>query len=556
TNTESDAVELALDVVPRGLHETKAQNWNSTDDNAEHEFSIELPADTDLNSRQLRVDVSPSIAGTLFGALDYLTTFPYGCTEQTMSSFLPNIIVSKTVREFKTASIRKPDDLKNKVDRGRNRLYSFQHEDGGWGWWKDDRSDPFMTAYVIDGLTLAKQAGYEIDDARLGRGREKLQDMVTVREFKDADTGAFMIYVLAETGGVDSNQIEKLFAERSNLQPAGRAFLALTLSLMKDRRALEVATEIERSAIVDQQTAHWELKRQMLDFTEFLQTEGTALSVKALARIKPDSSLLPLAARWLVSTDRSEGYYWNSTKDTAFAIYGLIDYATVSHELTPAYDLEVYVNGETVLAQHVTDATAIGSLSIARKGSAVGETNHIRVVKRGKGALYVSSSIDYYTNEESVAAQGSADLNVSREYLRLRVEQVGYELKWSTAPLTGEVKSGDLIVVKLHVTGRKARRLMVEDPIPSGAEQLESVGNLNLNYVDKKWTDWYSAREFRDRRTVFFVDSFDGDATLQYAMRVQIPGEFVVAPARAELMYQPEINTNTSSQHFTFLDRR
>jgi uncharacterized protein YfaS (alpha-2-macroglobulin family) len=294
----------------------------------------------------------------------------------------------------------------------------------------------------------------------------------------------------------------------------------------------------------------------MLDFTEFLQTEGTALSVKALARIKPDSSLLPLAARWLVSTDRSEGYYWNSTKDTAFAIYGLIDYATVSHELTPAYDLEVYVNGETVLAQHVTDATAIGSLSIARKGSAVGETNHIRVVKRGKGALYVSSSIDYYTNEESVAARGSADLNVSREYLRLRVEQVGYELKWSTAPLTGEVKSGDLIVVKLHVTGRKARRLMVEDPIPSGAEQLESVGNLNLNYVDKKWTDWYSAREFRDRRTVFFVDSFDGDAMLQYAMRVQIPGEFVVAPARAELMYQPEINTNTSSQHFTFLDRR
>ena len=556
TNTESDAVELALDVVPRGLHETKAQNWNSTDDNAEHEFSIELPADTDLNSRQLRVDVSPSIAGTLFGALDYLTTFPYGCTEQTMSSFLPNIIVSKTVKEFKTASIRKPDDLKNKVDRGRNRLYSFQHEDGGWGWWKDDRSDPFMTAYVIDGLTLAKQAGYEIDDARLGRGREKLQDMVTVREFKDADTGAFMIYVLAETGGVDSNQIEKLFAERSNLQPAGRAFLALTLSLMKDRRALEVATEIERSAIVDQQTAHWELKRQMLDFTEFLQTEGTALSVKALARIKPDSSLLPLAARWLVSTDRSEGYYWNSTKDTAFAIYALIDYATVSHELTPAYDLEVYVNGETVLAQHVTDATAIGSLSIARKGSAVGETNHIRVVKRGKGALYVSSSIDYYTNEESVAARGSADLNVSREYLRLRVEQVGYELKWSTAPLTGEVKSGDLIVVKLHVTGRKARRLMVEDPIPSGAEQLESVGNLNLNYVDKKWTDWYSAREFRDRRTVFFVDSFDGDAMLQYAMRVQIPGEFVVAPARAELMYQPEINTNTSSQHFTFLDRR
>jgi len=28
-------------------------------------------------------------------------------------------------------------------------LYSFQHSDGGWGWWKEDESDHFMTAYVV-----------------------------------------------------------------------------------------------------------------------------------------------------------------------------------------------------------------------------------------------------------------------------------------------------------------------------------------------------------------------------------------------------------------------
>jgi uncharacterized protein YfaS (alpha-2-macroglobulin family) len=496
------------------------------------------------------------VTGTLFGALDYLTTFPYGCTEQTMSSFLPNIIVAQTVKEFKTASIRNADALHLKVERGRNRLYAFQHEDGGWGWWKDDTCDPFMTAYVVDGLTLAKQAGYEVDDARLARGREKLESMLAVQEWKDADTRAFMIYALAESGVVDQSQVEKLFAERPNLEPYGRALLALTLSLRKDHRAPDVATEIERSAVVAETGAYWESKRtKMLDFNEYDRTEGTALSLKALARIKPDSQLLLLVGRWLVSKDRDQGYYWESTKDTAFAIYGLIDYVKVSHELTPAYDLEVYVNGETALTQHVTDATAIGTLSISRKGAAVGETNHIRIVKRGKGAVYVSSSVEYYTGEENVAAHGSSELSVSREYLRLQVAQVGYELKWTTAPLTGEIKSGDLIVVKLHVTGNKARHLMLEDPIPSGAEQLERVGNLNLDHADKNWSDWYSAREFRDQRTVFFMDSFDGDATLQYAMRVQIPGEFVVAPARAELMYRPAINANSATQHFSFLDR-
>jgi len=266
--------------------------------------------------------------------------------------------------------------------------------------------------------------------------------------------------------------------------------------------------------------------------------------------------VLPLAARWLVSSDRSEGYRWDSTKDTAFAIFGLIDYVKVSSDLSPSYDLEVYLNGETVLAERVSDASAGQSFTVNRKGGAVGDTNHIRVVKRGKGSIYLSSSIDYYTDDENVSAHGSADLNVTREYLRLKVEPEGYQLKWSTSPLTGEIRSGDLIVVKLHLTGKKARHLMLEDPIPSGAEQVESIGNMYLNSSSTNWTDWYSAREFRDRRTVFFLDYFDGNATFQYAMRVQVPGQFRVAPARAELMYRPTTQANTASGRMSFLERK
>lgn len=556
TNTESDAVELGLDVVPRGLHETKSERWATDTENAEQEFSFNLPPNTDLNSRRLRIEATPSIAGTLFSALDYLTTYPYGCTEQTMSSFLPNVVVSQTLKEIKTTSIRSGNELKKKVERGRNRLYAFQHDDGGWGWWKNDETDPFMTAYVIDGLTLAKQAGYEIDDERLARAREKLASMLDAGNTRDFDTRAFMTYALTASGGVDSKHVEKVFAERNQLQPIGRALLALTLSLSQmDQRASEVATEIERTATVDNGKAYWESKRTpMLDFADYDQTEGTALSLKALSRIRPKSSLLPLAAHWLVS-DRENGAYWNSTKDTAFAIFGLIEYVKISKELSPAFDLEIYVNGETVLTEHVNEASGTQVFSINRKGAEVAETNQVRIVKRGKGVLYLSSSLEYYTNDENVAASTRSDLKVTREYLRLKVEPVGYNLKWTTMPLTGEIQSGDLIVVKLHLTGNKARNLMLEDPIPSGTEQIEAVGNLNLSYGEGNWTDWYSSREFRDRRTVFFLNLFDGDATLQYAMRVQIPGQFVVPPARVELMYQPKIHANTGSQRFAFAER-
>ena len=36
-----------------------------------------------------RVSLAPSLAGSMLGALDFLTSYPYGCTEQTLSSFLP-----------------------------------------------------------------------------------------------------------------------------------------------------------------------------------------------------------------------------------------------------------------------------------------------------------------------------------------------------------------------------------------------------------------------------------------------------------------------------------
>jgi uncharacterized protein YfaS (alpha-2-macroglobulin family) len=563
TDTESDAVELPLMVVPRGLHQVKNESRTYADETAEETFSLDLPPNADSRARGLRLEVAPSVAGSLFGALDYLTTYPYGCTEQTMSSFLPNVIVSQALKDIKSSSIKNPNDLGKKVQKGLNRLYAYQHEDGGWGWWKDDQSDPFMTAYVVSGLTLAKQNGFPVEENRIANGREKLKQMLQEGKTEagtaiDLETRAYMVYAMEESGGADNNQLEKIFGERGNLQPYGRALLALTLKQRKDdKRAKDVAAEIERTATVDSFAVSWDSHRKpMLDFAESNDTEATALSLKALVRIKPDSTLLPRVARWLVS-NRRNSYYWNSTKDTAFAIFGLIDYLKVSKELSPDYDVEVYLNGENVLTQHVSAAGSSQTFSVSRKAEQVAGSNQIRVVKRGKGMIYLSSSLDYYTGEEDVAARGSADLNITREYLRLKITPDEDTLKWVAEPLKGEIHSGDIIVVRLRLSGGKARHLMVEDPIPAGAEQVTNVGTLNLDYsAGQDWSDWYSSREFRDNRTVFFMDYFDGSAMLQYAMRIQVPGQFRVAPARAELMYRPSVQSNSGSGKMSFLERK
>ena len=562
TNVESDGIELRMPIIPAGTKITKGESLAIAEDNSEKQFSFAFPANAHAQARSLRIEASPSIAGAMFGALDYLTGYPYGCVEQTMSRFLPNVIVAQTLKDVKTASISTGNDLGKKVKAGLDRLYAFQHEDGGWGWWKEDKTDPFMTAYVMDGLAIAQRAGYGVDSYVIERGRKKLQQLLDAGKMEDGtpfdyESRAYLLYAQQVGGGADARYVTDMFNRRGELQPYGRALLALTLKLRNDNRAQLVVSDIERSARLTDYDAYWTSKRRlMLDFSEENDLEATALSLKALAQINPQSELMAKAARWLVA-HRRNGYYWETTKHTAFAIYALSDYLRVSKELSADYTVEVYWNGEQVLSKRVTAAEAANGqpIVVERKGDKVGPANLVRVVKRGAGVAYVAATLDYFTKEEP-SAQSANGMNITREYLRLSVTEKDGKPSWQVSPLSGELHSGDLIVSKLRVTGTKAQYLLLEDPIPAGCEQIESFSGLNLNYSTGNWSDWYSQREFRDQRTAIFVDRFDGDATFQYAMRVQIPGQFRVAPARAELMYQPSTRANTANVRLNILEKK
>ena len=143
-------------------------------------MKLDLPKERKADSTSLTVQVTPSMAVTMLDALPYLIDYPYGCTEQTMSRFLPAVITAKTLRdlglqpedvmgrvfggiETNTAAATHPKGKKDLAEldamtkAGLERLYDFQHSDGGWGWWKEGESDHWMTAYVVWGLSLAQR---------------------------------------------------------------------------------------------------------------------------------------------------------------------------------------------------------------------------------------------------------------------------------------------------------------------------------------------------------------------------------------------------------------
>ena len=552
TNEESDGLELTLPINPYGVRLAVSRAGSVIADQGTADAELEFPNGIDPDSRQLEISVSPSVGGALFGALEFLTSYPYGCTEQTMSSFLPNVLVAAALRELKLKSDVNEAELQKKIRAGLDRLYDYQHDDGGWGWWKTDESHAFMTAYVTAGLAQAKAAGVNVDESRLRRGVAWLRGEYDRQQKAYPDLRAYLAYSLALNGNSDATVLDPLWEKRGEMTAYGRAALGLALDAVHDGRAGQLAGELEAEAKSDDHEAYWPGARNyLLDFDGDSAAESTAYAMKMLVRYRAHSPLLPKAALWLMN-HRSEGFFWYSTEQTAMVVYGLTDYLKASGELKPDFSVTVAVNGKQVLSRRFgpTDALGFAAPVVRFKASdlAAGK-NSLRFTKSGAGRLYWSARAQYFSMEEKLQRTGNISLNLLREYFKLVPEKKDERIVYRLDPLDGPVSIGDVIAVRLTLTGDHWRYLDVSDPIPAGTEAIERDDLFELKEKPAWWSYGYSRRELRDDRVAMFLDIFwKGQTTFFYLLKVVSPGTFRVSPAQAQPMYQPQFLSTTESR--------
>ncbi len=544
TNEESDALELTLPVIPFGVKLSDSKSGAISAASGQQQATVNMPGDISTSAPTLNVSVSPSIAGSIFGALDFLTSYPYGCTEQTMSSFLPDIVVANAMKDLKLESTINTPELQKKINAGLDRLYDFQHEDGGWGWWKEDDSMVFMTAYVVSGLAQAKAAGYEIKDDALDRGKQFLRSQLAKHSKMKADLRGYVVYALALNGGADAAMLNDAYHARSDMSAQGLAMLGLALHTAKDGRDKQIAAQLEKLAVTEGDAVYW--KSDFDSFMEFYvddSAETTAYALRLLSLTTPDSPLLPKAALWLVS-HRDGGYYWLTTKQTAMVVFGLLEYVKVSHELDPDFTADVFVNEKKVLSKHFTREDSmkgdLPKIYLTAEQLQSG-ANTVRVQKTGTGRLYWSARGEYYSAEKKLFQNNQLSLSIMRDYYRLTPQQKDEKIVYNLEPLSGDVHSGDVIAVRLTVNGSPWRYLLVEDPIPAGAEFVQHDNLYELNTKIDWWGFWFTRREFHDDHAAFFQTYFGGHQEYVYLLKIVNPGKFRISPASVQPMYQPSI---------------
>ncbi len=555
TDVESDALEISLPVEPAGVAIPVPSSGVMTQAASQAGTSVAFPDGTDAAAHTMRIEVSSSIAGSLLSALDALTSYPYGCTEQTMSSFLPNVIVSETLQRLKPGTHMDETDLRAKTMAGLERLHDYQHEDGGWGWWKEDDSRIYMTAYVVSGLGQGMQYVPLPPQQRqmLSRGMQYLRTALQQHPRMRPELRAAVVYALAYAGDANlKDALDAQWARRKDLQPEALAMTGLAMLQVKDSRAGDVAELLRGKAVRKGELVSWTGSYvPLLDAEYNNDAEATAYALRLLAKMNANDPLLPAAAQWLMLA-RNNGEWWESTEQTAMVLFGLVDYLAASHELEANFSVDVLVNGKQVGQRSFTadDALNGAALKIDLNGEQLaGAKNTVQIVRHGEGRVYWSVRGRYYSTEKKDYQAGTMSLNLTRDYYKLQPVQKDGKVLYSLQPLSGDAQVGDVLAVHEAINGSPMRYLLLEDPIPAGAEFITNEGSYPLEKRPGGWYDWFTRREFHDDHAAFFASDFSGRQEVFYLIRIVNPGSFAISPAHVEPMYQPGVRASSDSLH-------
>ncbi|MGH2541673.1 MAG: alpha-2-macroglobulin family protein, partial [Ardenticatenaceae bacterium] len=540
-----DAVRLTLPIRPLAIPQVESQVGEF---NGYFSTTLTLPSEA-LELGSVRVELSRSIAGSLLTGLEYLTGYPYGCVEQTMSRALPNAVVGRAFHRLGVGNPTVQADLPAQINAGLQRLYGYQHNDGGWGWWYDDSSHDYQSAWVVFGLAVTAEAGHEVDPGVIERGAEWLQ---THLPDMDPRTQAYALYSLAVAGHGDLAATRALVEEAEGLDTFSQAALALALhELNASDEALTLLDLVAERATVRDGDVFWPNTDEdgyYNDKTMASTTRSTALALSAFARIAPNHDLVPGIVRWLMSQRRQQG--WGSTNETSFAILALTDHLLATQELIGTdTEYSVALNGQFLAGGTLGPNEPAVTVDIPTSQMAHGQ-NQLEIRQRGGGRLYYVINHRMYLPESAIAAAG--DVRVTRAYLDPQNDR---PIR-SAAP-------GELVKVQLNIVlPDDGFFIIVEDNLPGGLEALNDRLNTSSHQAVAHsepyfyWQEYgYNNKEVHGDRVSFFITELSqGEHTFSYFARTTHAGHFVAMPTELYAMYDLTVWGRSASALFEIVE--
>ena len=398
--------------------------------------------------------------------LGYLTTYPHGCLEQTVSAAFPQLYLSDLV-DLESKDLTKVGD---QVKAAINRLSSFAiPSGGGMTYWPGTSSylgaSVWATIYATHFMIEAQKAGYSVPSSLKKSNLSYLKSVASSKSC-DADSRAYACYVLSLAGSPARSDMNRIREDLSKL-PKSCGLLLAGAYVLDGKK--EVARNILQGLGADPQ--NFNHFSATFDSEERLQAIAamvyTALGDKAAA-----FKCVEKLSRWL--NDRK---HYMSTQSTAWALRAVADYT--KHNAVDGLDVTVKTGQSS--------STLRGKKSIAQGSLAPGNGTSLdlEISNASKAPVYVvvSSTGIPEKGQEVARADG----------LRLTVT---YTLPDGTAIDPSEIEQGTDFYVNTYVTNTSATtdytNLALTQIFPSGWE-------IHADRIDGFYQD------FRDDRVYSYL---------------------------------------------------
>ncbi len=544
-----DALQLTIPVVSYFTPETVATAGEVKGGNAKE--AIALPNDIDATKGTASITMSPSLGASGLSALSYLFAYPYECVEPVASKFISAVSVYKILAQSKTDTIGPftKKMLEQVINDGIQRLVSQQHADGGWGWWIDQPSDPFFSAYALYGLSMA-HSFFTVPKQTIDKGAGYLQDVIR-RDSRETspETQAFMLRALSELGRDVSSLSAVLFERRLELSIEARANLAMALykngNTSQSRR---IRNELMSLAKKTATTTHWEDSTRVYRyFGSSAATTARVLSLLSLTDSK--NPMIGEAIRYLLTT-RTDGH-WSTTWDTASAIDAIAMEMLKKGDSRLELTYEVTLGGTAIKKETLTSKDLLSAtiIDVPMRQFTLGGSTPVQFAMSGTGNLYYNINLKYFLPFTTVAPLEQG-MTVIREFTDVN----GKKIASSSIAENSDVWERLIIVVP-----EERQYVVIEDPLPAGLESVnESLKNVRtLGAQMPKLSDpdnqqlYFTRKEYRDDKTVLFARYLPaGVYEVAYRVRSTVPGKYHRPPANAYQIYVPDVSGHSDGGWF------
>ncbi|XP_055917646.1 CD109 antigen isoform X5 [Eupeodes corollae] len=408
TPISGDAIQQTLRVEPEGVttYVNKAIFLNLNEEKEKNvKVDIAIPENAVADSEYVELSVVGDLLGPTIKNLDKLVRMPYGCGEQNMVNFVPNILVLKylTATNQLTAAIE--EKAKKFLAIGYQRELEYKHDDGSYSaFGKSDKSgSTWLTAYVVKSFHQAIpytdidqkviEAGLKfLAGTQLPSGEFPEVGKVIDSSHSGGSIGLSAYVLLAFLENVESadkykDVIEKglSYLEKELATSEDQYSLAIAGSALLLGKRIESAEKIFaklNSLAKEDGDRKWWSKTVVSDKSWYgpvsVDVEMTAYIVLAMLKKGDAESVLP-SIKWLVSQRNSNGGF-ASTQDTVIGLEALTSFAQKSGsgtgqmkiDFTAGKDdsgtIEVTPETSLILQTHVLPKT-VKEVEISAKGS-------------------------------------------------------------------------------------------------------------------------------------------------------------------------------------------